>query len=272
MYAAGELSLLAAPYEDARVVLTVEKYSPLQTLPAEDGWRTVDLDGELCYVPVSALTDCLPGTGHVVAIDPGHSGKCDTVTKEPIGPGASEMKMKDSGGTSGTTTGLAEYELNLMISFLLRDELESRGYTVVMTRTDNEVSLGNIDRATVANDAEADAFIRVHANGSLDPAASGALTICQTAGNPYNGALHDASYALSTCVLDELSASTGCKKLYVWETDTMAGINWSQVPVTIVEVGFMTNPDEDRLLSTDGYQQLVAEGIANGIDAFVSLP
>ena len=205
--------------------------------------------------------------GKIVVIDAGHQQQANLDT-EPIGPGSSEMKIKVSGGTSGAASGLAEYELTLALALKLQPILEARGYTVVQTRTTNDIDISNIERANVANSINASAFIRIHANGSDNPNTSGAMTLCQTPTNPYNGNLYEQSKALSTFVLDELVSSTGCTKEYVWETDTMAGINWAQVPVTIVEVGYMSNPQEDLLMASDDYQNKICVGIANGIDKF----
>ena len=218
--------------------------------------------------------DPTPGTDDVdkklIVIDAGHQSR-GNYDKEPLGPGSEELKYKVTSGTQGFFTGLAEYQLNLLVAQKLQAILEARGYEVVMIRTIHDVDMSNAERAKIANELNADAFIRIHANGSENQQTNGILTVCQTKNNPYNADLYEKSYLLSEKVLDEMVESTGAKRLYVWETDTMTGVNWCEVPVTIVEMGFMSNEEEDRKMATDEYQDLLALGIANGIDAYFGI-
>lgn len=205
----------------------------------------------------------------VIAIDAGHQSKGNSKT-EPNGPGSKTMKAKVTSGTSGSATGTPEYKLNLKVAKKLKKELEARGYEVVMVRSKNKVDISNAERAKVANRAGADAFIRIHANSSESSSVKGALTIAPTNKNKYlDKKVRKASRKLSKKVLTAYCKATGAEDRGVMYTDTMTGINWCTVPVTIIEMGFMSNPDEDRKMSRPDYQKKIAQGIADGIDAYL---
>ena len=257
-----------------------------------DGWSRVVYKDKECYVmseflskedptgaggenvmalenqPVQAGADgSAAAGGRVVAIDAGHQAKGNS-EKEPIGPGSSTMKAKVAAGAEGISTKLPEYKLTLSVSQKLRRILEERGYKVIMIRESNDVNLSNAERAEIANKSGASIFVRVHANSLDNNSVHGTLSMCQTAKNPYNGNLHAKSYSLSKKITDYVCAATGFKNRGVQETDSMSGINWCTIPVTIIEMGFMSNPEEDQKMAQDDYQELIAAGIANGIDAY----
>ena len=210
----------------------------------------------------------LTGTGRKVAIDPGHQAHGNG-EQEPIGPGASQTKAKVASGTTGRTTGVPEYQLNLDVSLKLRDELKARGYEVYMIREDNDVNISNAERAQAAAGSGADILIRIHANGSENTSVAGALTMAPSGSNPFlDGELVAKCQELSEIIISSFCEATGANSQGVYQTDEMSGLNWCTIPATIVEMGYMTNPDEDIRMQTEEYQNQMVQGIANGIDEY----
>lgn len=208
----------------------------------------------------------------IIVIDPGHQTEGSS-EQEPLGPGSAETKAEVTWGAKGISTGQAEYDLNLKVALLLRDELINRGYSVVMIRETNDVHISNMERAQVANKYDAAAYIRIHANSWTDETLHGAMTYCQSARNPYPdcAARYEESLLLSECVLTKFCSQTNRENLGVRESDSYTGTNWSCVPTTIVEMGFLSNSAEDRIMATELFQREAAVGIANGLDRYFHL-
>lgn len=293
MYAQEKVNVRKKPSTDSEKLGMLAKNDEVIALgDAIDGWQMIRFDDGIAYVSAEYLglekakTESpetimevdeitaedfeypeIDPNKTLIVIDAGHQGKTNK-EKEPNGPGSSEMKTKVASGTTGVSTGDPEYVRTLEVSLKLQEELESRGYQVIMIRTSHNINISNAQRAIVANNIGADAFIRVHCDGSDSSSAEGAVTICQTSSNPYNAEYYSVFRKLSDCVVNNYCEATGAKNRGVWETDTMTGINWCEVPTTIIELGFMTNPTEDELMATEDYQYKMAEGIANGIDEF----
>lgn len=216
-----------------------------------------------------SLIDAKNPSNFTVVIDAGHQKKGNS-EHEPIAPGATETKPKVASGTTGVATKVPEYVVTLQVSKKIESLLKNKGYNVIMVRDTHEINISNAERAKVANNANADAFIRIHCNGAENQSAKGALTMCQTKNNPYCGNLYSQSRNLSQKIIDQICKATGANNKGILESDTMSGINWCTVPVSIIEMGFMSNPEEDKLLVDDDYQDKMAVGICNGVIEYLN--
>ncbi len=194
-----------------------------------------------------------------IGIDPGHQAQAN-YDKEPIAPGSSETKAKVASGTSGVRTGISEYVTDLEIALKLRDALEAEGCTVYMTREVNEIDISNLERAEMMNELGVDLVLRIHCDGATDKSANGiGMFVRQT------GEKQAESEAAAKVLLEAMSEATGAKARGVFLRDTYTMNNWSVVPCILVECGFMTNPDEDEKLNDPAYQELLAQGMVEGI-------
>lgn len=208
-----------------------------------------------------------PLEGVVIAVDAGHQAKGDS-KQEPIGPGASETKARVTSGTSGVATGELESQVNLDVALKLRDELEARGATVVMVRTAQDVDISNSERAKIANDAGAALFIRLHCDGvDGSQSAKGFMTL-EPGENAYTKGIATESQRAARIMHPVIVSETGAADRGIVERNDLSGFNWCTVPTVLFEMGCMTNPDEDRALASDAYQQKLATAIADATVAY----
>ena len=203
---------------------------------------------------------------YIICIDPGHQIKGD-MSQEPVGPGSSETKFKVSWGTQGVLTNTPEYELNLQASKKLKSKLEELGFTVIMTRQTNDVSISNSERAIFANENNADLVIRIHADGSEDSSVNGASLLIPSHNGQYTKDIYAESNKCAKLIYDEMINSK-FKVNDIYERSDLTGFNWSKVPVVLVEMGFMSNPEEDKKMSDESYQQNMMNSIAMGIQLY----
>lgn len=209
------------------------------------------------------------GGGKVICIDAGHQARGNS-SLEPNGPGSSTMKAKVTTGATGCVTGKTESQINLEVALKLQQALQSQGYTVIMCRTSQNVDISNAQRAEIANTNNVSAFIRLHCDSSTSSSATGTLTLAPSTSNPYCASIASESQALSKSIVTNICSVTGSRNRGVSIVDNMTGLNWSKVPVTIVEMGFLSNPQEDQLLASDDYQNKIVQGIVNGIGAYLN--
>lgn len=199
----------------------------------------------------------------IIVIDPGHGPKVNS-DMEPISPDSSVMKRKYGTGAVGNVTGTMEREINLNVSLMLRDLLEKDGFVVIMTRTNHDVISSNIDRVNLANDNNADLMIRVHSDSHTDTSIHGASMLVPGEVG-YATPIVDISRKYGEIVLNTLVDKIGMANRGVVTRTDQTGFNWSKIPIITVEMGFLSNPEEDKLLSTSEYQEKLAFALYKGI-------
>ncbi len=203
-------------------------------------------------------------TGKTICIDAAHGTFAEN-KQEAIAPGLSLLKDGFKEGTKGSN--ITEDEITLAVANILKEKLEAKGATVIMTRTTNETTLSNADRAMFANDNNADICIKLHADGTQEGGTGMTMLI---PGDKYisDKNLISKSKLLGKTILNGAVAKTGATKRGVYSDDGMAGFNWSKIPVVLLEMGYLTNPQDEAKLSDANYQALIADGIVEGILEF----
>lgn len=201
-----------------------------------------------------------------ICIDPGHQQKGNK-NLEPIAPGSSNKKAKVSQGTAGVGSKKAEYEVNLEAAKILKEVLVQKGYNVIMTRESHDVNISNAERAEISNKANANITIRIHCDSLKDPSKTGATILVPAKESKYTKNIYDKSKAFGDILKDNLK-SENIKVNGVIERSDITGFNWSKVPVVILEMGFMSNCNEDRMLCDKNYQEKLMNVVAKAIEEY----
>ncbi|PEB83087.1 N-acetylmuramoyl-L-alanine amidase [Bacillus cereus] len=203
----------------------------------------------------------------LVVIDPGHQQKAN-LSLEPIGPGAATQKYKVTDGTTGVVTKKRESVLVLEMAFLLKEKLEAKGIQVLMTRTAHEVDISNKERATFANDHKANLFLRLHADGSENQNQSGFAVLTPAEGSPYTKEIYAESLQISQTIINKMRKNHQVKVNGIKFRDDLSGFNWSKVPGVLLELGFMSNPEEDKKLSDPQYVNSLLQSVTDSVDEY----
>lgn len=204
----------------------------------------------------------------VVTIDPGHQEKAN-MGQEPIAPGSKITKLKATVGSRGVITKKSEYAITLDASKMLQKKLEQKGYKVFLTRYSNEVNLSNIDRAKIANKHRSSLFIRIHADGAENQNVRGFSIIAPGKDNPYTKKVFQESRMAAKTIVQQVGKDFALYQNGIIYRGDLAGFNWSKVPVILVELGYISNPQEDKNLSNSHYLEKLSTSISKGVSDYL---
>jgi len=204
----------------------------------------------------------------VVVIDAGKQ-KYPNKETEKIGPGAVEEKEKVSSGATGAFSNVKESILNLAIAKKVEKKLEKNGYVAVMVRKTDDIDISGADRARLANQIKADAMISIHCSSDARKGKRGVTVYCNTKDSPYiNKKKYPKNKLLAESILDAYTQKTNFKNRGVKESNNYLNINWCKVPMAMIEMGYLTNEKEDKIMSSMKFQNKMADGIVNGIEEY----
>lgn len=281
------------PEDSGKVSMTLDKGVQMERTGTKDAWTRVLLNGRSCYVRSDDVKDTVihwateqdtTKVKRVIFLDPAKQ-ITENAEEEYILPQDSteskiaayttpgdapeeQVKEKMSRAAVGVSTGNFEYDITLDVAAYLAEDLKTRGYTVTMSRTTDNVNISNADRAELANAAGADLYLRLQAGSTGNAGDSGMTGFITTSRNPHTKDSYQQSYELCYDVLKEASAASGLTRLGICETDRMTSLNYCNMPAASLNMGFLSNASDDQQLGDPAVQKKIADGIADGIDEY----
>ncbi|MCL2861665.1 MAG: N-acetylmuramoyl-L-alanine amidase [Firmicutes bacterium] len=193
----------------------------------------------------AASATIAPPNGFVVVVDAGHGGH--------------------DGGATGVATGAREADINLAIARLLRDFLQQNGFEVVMTRSTRDGLYGMArtgrkmrdmeERRRIINEASPDLVVSIHQNSFPSPRERGPQVFHAPSSERGRATAQTMQQTMNAALDSNRTARSG-DYFILQATDYLS---------ILIESGFLTNPEEDRLLSTPQHQEKVAFTIFKGI-------
>ncbi len=255
--------------EVAQNVATPTPTASVNIIPTQEVIARATATPTVAAIATPSSTPTLSPTPHAtICLDAGHQLEAD-LNGEPVGPGADvNVERMRSVGAKNVVDGTMEYEWNMQMTDMVKDELRRRGYNVVLTRTSNDVNLSNKERAEIANNAGADIFVGIQADSYSDETVYGVYAEIPSDTNIYVGQYAKDSAELAKAIQDSVVAATGAKSRSPQYRDSLAVINWSKMPVCVMQLGYMSNPDEAAKLASSEYQEKMVKAICDGIDAY----
>ncbi|QXE01423.1 N-acetylmuramoyl-L-alanine amidase [Terribacillus sp. DMT04] len=248
----ANLNIRAAPTTDAAILGKFPAGTQFQYIDRGDGWGQITIHSQTGFVSLDYVTSVQKQTAPApkesskpahhpirkIIIDPGHGGK-------------------DPGAIGNDTE---EKSVALSISKRLQNQLLHNGFDVKMTRSE-DIFIPLADRASISNNWGADIFVSVHANSATTSAAQGLESY-------YYGSSNSGKQ-LASSIQTALAANTDNGDRGTRSSDFYV-LRHTSMPAVLVETGFISNPADAILLKDTGYQDKVANSIADGIKNYAS--